>query len=45
MTTKINILTKELFQDSKPITKEIKEAIEVTSKRLAKNTSKFKSRL
>lgn len=38
-------ITKHLFQDSKPITKEIKDAIEETSKRIAKNHSKFKSRL
>lgn len=38
-------ITKQLFQDSKPITNEIKEAIEETSKRLGKNKSKFKSRL
>lgn len=38
-------ITKHLFQDSKPITNEIKEAIEETSKRISKNKSKFKSRL
>lgn len=43
--TKINNLSKQLFQDSKPITNEMKEAIEETSKRISKNHSKFKSRL